>query len=104
MKRPILNRLRELEELRARELASAEAEDVEAALEKWFIKCELFLELIGIERAPNESMRTTMARALGISTNELDKQMETGDPVHEPLMQAIEREKAAGRWPSGVEI
>ncbi len=104
MKQRILNRLRELEEIRAREQASAEAEDVEAGLAKWLIKCELFLELIGIERAPTESMRTTMARALGISIGELDHQMETGDPVHEPLMQAIEREKATGRWPSGVEI
>lgn len=104
MNQSMLNRLRELEEIRAREQASAEIEDTEAGLEMWFIKCRLFLELVGVEEGPNESLRTTVARALGISTDELDSRLETGDPVHEPLMQAIEREKAAGQWPSGMAI
>jgi hypothetical protein len=75
------------------------ADDVEAGIEEWLLKCELFLELVGVERGPNDSIRTALARALGISPEELDRRTEIEDPLHEPLMAAIEREKAAGRWP-----
>jgi hypothetical protein len=103
MKQSLLNRLRELEQTRASEQALAKAEDVEAGIEAWLIKCELFLELVGVERGPNDSIRSALARALGISPEELDRRLETEDPVHEPLMAAIEREKAAGRWPDELE-
>lgn len=99
----IRQRLRELEEARARQGAADEADEVDAGLDRWFIKCHLFLELVGVEQGANESLRSTVARALGISTDELDQRIEAGeDPVHDALMEAIEREKAAGRWPSDV--
>jgi hypothetical protein len=104
MNQRMLNRLHGLEQSHARSIAIAKAEDAEAGLERWLAKSGLFLELVGVEQGPNESMRSTIARALGISTDELDRRLEIEDPIHEPLMQAIQREKAAGRWISDPQV
>jgi hypothetical protein len=60
----------------------------------------------GVDQGPKESLAEAVARALEISCSDLRKQLAGGiDPIHKFLtdhgvFEEIEREKAAGRWPT----
>jgi len=46
-------------------------------------KAELFWEMLGIEREPNESVAETLARSLEITSSDLHELLVAGiDPIH----------------------
>jgi len=106
MRQRLDRRLRELEKARARARTLAEGRDRKVGLDRALSRFRLFLRMRGVDQGPNESLAEASARALEISGRELRKQLEAGiDPILKFLtghgvFQEIEREKAAGTWPT----
>ena len=107
MRQRLYHRLHELEEASARARKQRESRDQQAGRSKVIQKVDLFLRMCGVEPQRNESLAEALARALGITTQELRRSFASGiDPMHRFLedrgiLAEIERRKAAGTWPSG---
>jgi hypothetical protein len=107
MRQRLYHRLEQLEEASVRVRQLQEWRDADRDQEEARNKVELFLRLMGVEQGPMESLMETWARALGITSRELEEQLKAGiDPISKYLTEngiyeAIEQRKAAGTWPGG---
>ena len=107
MRQKLYQRLRQLEETRARFRKLDECYEREQAVQRFLDRVRLFLQLRGIEQGPNESLMEALAHALEISCAELNQLLAAGiDPIHKYLtdhgvFEEIEKRKAAGTWPGG---
>ena len=107
MRQKIYQRLRQLEETRARFRKLDECHERKEAVQRFLDRVRLFLQLREIEQGPNERLAEAFARALEISCAELNQLLAAEiDPIHKYLtdhgvFEEIEKRKAAGTWPGG---
>ena len=107
MRQKLYQRLRQLEETRARFRKLDECYERKEAGQRFLNKVRLFLQLREIEQGPKESLVEALARALEISCAELKQLFAASiDPIHKYLtdhgvFEEIEKRKAAGTWPGG---
>ena len=86
MKQRLYRRLEQLEEASARVRKLRESQEGKGHEAEATSKVKFFLRLMGVERAPMESLMETWARALGIGSRELRQRLMAGiDPIRRYL-------------------